>query len=176
MVSENLIKRLILLDEEAALRFDDERRFRLVIVGGGALLLLDTISRATQDIDALDASAALQPFLEKYDINMRVTAYMYHFPYNYEDRLIPLKLQTEKIDFFTASLEDLVVSKLYSERESDRQDILTPEVLEAINWDVLEHLVLDEEEAQNYAFFPSEYPTLIENYEEYVRRCRPCGN
>ena len=176
MVSEELLQRLKLLDEEAELRFDDDRRFRMIIVGGAALLLLDTISRATRDIDALDATAEIQTLLEKYDINMRVTAYMFHFPYNLEDRLVPVRLLTKKIDYYTASLEDIVVSKLYSERDTDRQDILSPEVLAAIDWDVLEHLVYDEDEAKANAYFEQEYQSLLYNYEEYRRRYRPCGN
>ena len=51
---EDLMERLARLDEDADLLFDDDRRFRMIIVGGSALILLETITRATLDIDALD--------------------------------------------------------------------------------------------------------------------------
>ena len=140
------------------------------------MLLLNTISRATHDIDALDATAELQSLLEKYDINMHVTAYMFYFPYNLEDRLVPVPLSTEKIDYYTASLEDIVVSKLYSDRDTDRQDLLSPEVLAAIDWELLDHLVYDEGEAKANAYFERDYQNLLSNYEEYRRRYRSCGN
>ena len=58
-VLNDLIERLKRVDEDASLLYDDDRRFRMVIVGGGALILLETISRATQDIDVLDASVEI---------------------------------------------------------------------------------------------------------------------
>ena len=65
---EDLLERLARLDEDADLLFDDDRRFRMVIVGGSALILLETITRATHDIDALDVSPEIVDLLEKYDI------------------------------------------------------------------------------------------------------------
>ena len=35
------------------------------------------------------------------------------------DRLVPLPIQGRRIDFFTASLEDIVVAKLYSDRDTE---------------------------------------------------------
>lgn len=68
------------LDEDADLLFDDDRRFRMVIVGGSALILLETITRATHDIDALDVSPEIVDLLEKYDINTRVGTFINNFP------------------------------------------------------------------------------------------------
>ena len=84
---EDLLERLARLDEEADLLFDDDRRFRMVIVGGSALILLETITRATHDIDALDVSPEIADLLEKYDINTRVGTFINNFPYNYDERL-----------------------------------------------------------------------------------------
>ena len=121
--------------------FDDDRRFRVVIVGGGALILLETIDRATLDIDALSVSRELLPLLERYDINAQVAAYINNFPYNYEDRLHKLEIESSKIDFYTASLEDIVIAKLCSFRDTDRQDVISPEVLKEIDWDLLKSLL-----------------------------------
>ena len=60
------------LDEEASLRFENDERFHLVIVGGGALVLIECLTRATHDIDALNASNKIKGLLEKYDINCAV--------------------------------------------------------------------------------------------------------
>lgn len=73
---EELLERLMRLDEDVNLLFDDDRRFRMVIVGGSALILLETIDRVTHDIDALDVSAEIVDLLEKYDINTRVGTFI----------------------------------------------------------------------------------------------------
>lgn len=116
------------MDEEADLLFEDDRRFRMVIVGGSALILLETIARATHDIDALDVSPEIVDLLEKYDINTRVGTFINNFPYNYDERLVQVRLNGRRIDFYTASLEDIVIAKLYSGRATDMQDIIDPKV------------------------------------------------
>ena len=173
---DDLYARLDRLDEDASLLFDDDRRFRMVIVGGSALILLETIFRATHDIDALDVSPELSDLLARYDINRNVAAYGGNFAYNYEDRLIPLPVGGRRIDYFTASLEDIVVAKLFSERPSDRQDILSPSVLEALDWKLLEHIATAEDEVKASVLSERSYINFIENYHEYVRRFRPCGS
>ncbi len=173
---EDLIMRLERLDEDADLMFDDDRRFRMVIVGGSALILLETITRATHDIDALDVSPEIQELLEKYDINTRVGTFINNFPYNYDDRLVPVRLNGRRIDFYTASLEDIVVAKLYSGRAKDLQDIIDEKVLAAINWDRLEYLATAEEEAQASALNQFRYDEFLDSYQSYVKRWKPCGN
>ena len=171
-ILSDLIERLKRVDEEADLRFDDDRRFHMIIVGGSALILLETISRATQDIDVLDASKEIRGLLEKYDINCNVQTYINNFPFNYEDRLVKLPIESRKIDFFCASLEDIVIAKLHSARETDRQDIINPNVINAIDWDLLERLALSEDEAKSSALNDRSYRDFIADYEEYVRRYR----
>ena len=172
-ILNDLIDRLMRVDEDASLLYDDDRRFRMVIVGGGALILLETISRATQDIDVLDASAEIRSLFEKYDINCNVQTYINNFPYNYEDRLVPLQLEGKKIDFFCASLEDIVIAKLHSVRDTDRQDLLDPNVIKALDWDLLEKLALDDDEAKASALNDRCHQDFLVDYEEYVRRYRP---
>ena len=176
LTRDELVSRIQRLDEEVDLALPTGRRFHLVIVGGSALILLEVLSRATLDIDALDASKEIRTFLEKYDINCRVMTYINNFPYNYEDRLVPLCIPSKRIDFYTASLEDIVIAKLYSDRDTDRQDIISPEVLTMIDWGRLEHLASDEDEAKASALNDSSYQDFRANYNEYVKRYRPCGN
>lgn len=170
---DNLLECLLRLGEDADLLFDDNRRFKLVIVGGSALILLKTILRATHDIDALDASSEIIQLLEKYDINMRVSSFMHNFPYNYEDCLIPLDIKGKRIDFYTASLEDIVVAKLYSARPTDRQDIIDPAVIAAIDWERLELLATADDEARASAINEFRYNEFKDAYDEYVKRYRP---
>ena len=173
---EDLLERLARLDEEADLLFDDDRRFRMVIVGGSALILLETITRATHDIDALDVSPEIADLLEKYDINTRVGTFINNFPYNYDERLVPVRLNGRRIDFYTASLEDIVIAKLYSGRATDIQDIIDPRVLKEINWDRLEYLATAEDEAKASSLNPVRYEEFLYNYRAYVERWRPCEN
>lgn len=173
MDREDILERLDKMDMEAFATIDDLNMYHLVIVGGSGLVLLGTINRATQDIDALDAAPAIQHLLEKYDANLRVSTYINHFPYNYEDRLQGLPVGGRKILFFTASLEDIVIAKLYSPRDIDRQDIISEEVLKNIDWDRLKHLALDEDEAKSSALNEHSYRNFLYAYNEYVRMYGP---
>ena len=169
----DLYERLKRLDEDAALLYDDARRLRLTIVGGSALILLEVISRATLDMDALEASPELIKLMERYDINCRVQTYLNNFPYNFEDRLKKVPIEGKKIDFYTASLEDIVIAKLFSAREVDRQDIISEKVLRNIDWNRLEHLAMAEDELKANVLNDKNYAEFLVNYEEYVRRYRP---
>ena len=173
---EDMLERLDRLDYDASLIFDNTQRFRMIIVGGSALILLEAISRSTLDIDALYVPSELMELLGKYDINTRVETYINHFPYNFEDRLVRLPIEGERIDFYTASLEDIVIAKLCSDRDMDRQDIINDQVLRRLNWDLLEHLALAEDEAQASAMNERAYLDFLDNCHEYVRRYRPCAD
>ncbi len=173
MLRDDLMKRLERLDEDAYLLYPGEERFRLVIVGGSALILLEVISRSTLDIDAIHASREILGLLERYDINCDVQTYINNFPYNYEDRLKPLPIRGKKIDFFTASLEDIVIAKLFSYRDTDRQDIIKDTVVQALDWDLLDRIVRSDEEVRLNALNERNFQDFLFNYEEYVRRYRP---
>lgn len=173
---DDLMARLARLDEDADLLFDDDRRFRMVIVGGSALILLETINRATHDIDALEVSPEILELLEKYDINTRVSTFINNFPYNYDERLVPVRLNGRRIDFYTASLEDIIVAKLYSGRATDVQDIIDPKVLQAVDWDRLEHLATAEDEAKASALNDFRYAEFLDSYYTYVGRWKNCEN
>ena len=173
MLREDLIERLKRLDEDAYLMYPSDDRFHIVIVGGSALILLEVISRSTLDIDAISASREIRGLLERYDINCDVQTYINNFPYNFEDRLKSLSINGKKLDFFTASLEDIVIAKLFSFRENDRQDIIKDTVLKAIDWDTLDQLATAEDEVRINVLNERNYQDFRYNYEEYVRRYRP---
>ena len=174
MMREELIQRLKDLDEEASLLFDYAERLHLIIVGGGALVLMEVISRGTHDVDVINASKKLQGIMEKYDINTRVQTYVSNFPMNYEDRVKPIDFQGRLIDFYTASLEDIVIAKLYAYRDTDLGDITAPEVINNLNWELLHHLATAEDEAQSSALNKMRYREFLANFEDYERRYRPC--
>lgn len=176
LLRDDLIERLELLDEEASLMFDSDQRLHLIIVGGGALVLMEYIARGTHDIDALDASKQLRELMESYDINTNVQTYINNFPYNYEERIKPLDIKGKIIDFFTASLEDIVIAKLYSYRPTDREDITSPTVVNAIDWEKLRFLATSEGEAKASALNETRYKEFLYSFEEYERRFRPCDN
>ena len=173
MNREDILDRLDKIDMEAFATIDDSNMYHVVIVGGSGLVLLGTISRATQDIDTLDASPAIRHLLAKYDANLRVSTYINNFPYNYEDRLQRLPVGGRKIEFYTASLEDIVIAKLYSFRDLDRQDLISDNVLNNIDWDRLKHLALDEDEAKSSALNEQSYKNFLYDYYEYVRMYGP---
>ena len=172
MLREDLLDRLNRLDEDASLMFDGNERFHLVIVGGSALILHERILRATHDVDAISASREILELIEKYDINCRVQIYINNFPYNYEDRLVPLDVGGRKIDFFMASLEDIVISKLYSIRPADIRDVEDEKVIEAIDWQLLEKLAVEENETRASALNARCYADFKACYDDYVRRFR----
>lgn len=71
------------------------------------------------------------------------------------------------------SLEDIVIAKLYSFRDVDRQDLISDEVLSNIDWERLKHLALDEDEAQSSALNEQSYKNFLYDYNEYVRMYGP---
>jgi hypothetical protein len=177
MDRESLLKNLYDFDEEAYLSFSESgRRLSVLIVGGSSLVLSGHAKRATHDIDALSVSEKLAPLLQKYDINTSVNAYLDAFPYGFEERLELLPLQGRIIDFFTVSLEDLVVSKLYAMRPSDVEDITNPNVLASLNWSILERLIYDKDEAPASALNERRYREMVGQYEAYREEYGPCAD
>jgi hypothetical protein len=169
MLKDDILYRLQRADEDAYLTLDDSGYFKVVIVGGGALILYDYIPRATEDIDVLCPDRILLPILEAYDINAMVAAYANNFPYNYEDRLVHI-FTGRKIEFYTASLEDIIIAKLCSCRRNDWLDAET--AAKFINWDMLDKLANDETELKSSILNDRNYADFLANYEEYERRFR----
>lgn len=165
-IKQSIIDRLLRLDEEVSLAFDDNTYYEMVIVGGGALVLIDKLTRATQDIDAIMSPKELQPFLEKYDINDNAVAYINNFAPDYYDRRIPVNIPSKKIKFFTASLEDIVIAKLFSNRPKDRQDILNPDIIKSLDWNKLDEIVASDDFKDNM-LNDHQYIMFGYNYRDY---------
>lgn len=174
MILDDLRKRLERLDEDADLTIDNDDRYQMVIVGGSAFILLGKLTRATHDIDALSVPKELYGLLGKYDINTDVEAYIDNFPYNYPDRLKPLPFGGTKVQFYTPSLEDLVIAKLCSFRDTDKADVESEAVRNSLDWDLLEHLATDEDELKASILNEWRYRDFYIRYQEYllISRCK----
>ena len=168
---DDILDRMKYLDDDANSVFDSDGRFQVIIVGGGALVLHGYLTRGTDDIDVLEANHKLHELMQAYDMNGDVNAYINNFPYNYEDRIIHV-WSGLKIDYFTASLEDIVISKLCANRPSDMMDIEF--LVEMINWDMLEKLALDEHEIKASSLNETRYKDFLDSYEIFKRRYHTC--
>jgi hypothetical protein len=170
MGEHELRKRLLEFDRAVAL-LHPGRSFRLVLVGGGALVLLGCLARATDDLDALRFPAELLPLMEKFDLSARVLAFEDQFAYHVDDRLVPLDLGTKAVEYYSASLEDIVASKLYSNRPKDADDVRRPEVLERLDWDRLAEVV---EDMARSKLVERRHRELLHSYRLYREECEPC--
>lgn len=142
---------LLSIDEEAALTFDQpSRKFDVVIAGGSTFMLHENTKRpVTHDIDVLFMDRRLAEIISHYpEVNGAMSAFLNCIPYNYEDRLIELLLVTNAITYYTPSLEDLAVMKLYAWRPNDISDLTSKEFLDRVDWDILHRLIFEPEEAR----------------------------
>ena len=139
----------------------------------GADELRGRLARATSDLDALHFPTELLPLMEQFDLSGRVTAYADQFAYNHEDRLVSLSLETKSVECYSASLEDMVASKLHSDRETDAADVRRPEVLEALDWDLLAAVVADMEGSK---LVERRHQGFLHNYEAYRKEFGPCDD
>jgi len=171
MYKDDILNRMKLLDQHVDLEFDGDNRFHIIIVGGGALVLREYIARSTDDIDVLDADNRLHGLMEQYNMNSDVNAFIFSFPYNYEDRAKPI-WSGKRIDFFTASLEDIVISKICGSRDKDLIDL--EKLADKVNWDILDVLANDEEELNLISMSDRGYLDFKSCYENFERRYRPC--
>jgi len=167
---EELLERLEQLDTDATLLFDNEDKYYVYISGGCALILAGYTSRATSDIDVIDASRVLYSLFSKYQMNGHIAAFINSFPFNFEDR-VELILKGEKIDFYSVSLEDVVISKLCAFRPSDKDDLKA--VAKYVNWDKLELLATNEDELRTLKMNDSHYLFFTHAYNEYVEEYKP---
>jgi hypothetical protein len=163
MDAQNLLEQLVAFDKAVALELPGQR-FRVIIVGGCALVLLGYLDRATYDIDALSFPPALTRLMSSFDINGRVASYSDQFAYNLEDRMVRLDIPTKAVEFFVASLEDLVASKLYSDRDIDQADIRRPEILSVLDWAKLAEVIDD---MKGSMLIERRYNDMLSNYREY---------
>lgn len=174
MDKDELIEKLLRIDEDAyfANASPERRRASVVIVGGSALLLCDLSSKlTTRDVDTLQMNAdnaARQALLSDPAFNMSANAFCENIPFNFEDRLVRVELETMAIDYYVPSQEDLAVMKLYRWSPVDEADLTAPAFLERLDWDLLDRLVLDPEEAQASHVLASESKSYKEMRQRYL--------
>ena len=59
MKRNDILDRLDKMDMEAFVTLDNSEMYQMIIVGGSGLVLLGILSRATQDIDTIQASPGI---------------------------------------------------------------------------------------------------------------------
>lgn len=169
MNKEELKQRLLDFDERVSLeeQCNPTVKYKCFLVGGSAFILLNLMPRATYDIDVLRCtSRKLLNYMQEYGMNTNVSAYIGCFADGFAERAIKLELNTHTVDFYTLSLEDLVVSKIASGRTKDMKDIQSRIVLNNIDWEKLDELIDLTSEGMISDFSRRE---LIDLYEEYRR-------
>ena len=65
MYKDELLSLLSRIDKHASLSMEGMERFRVVIVGGSALILCGYLSRATADIDVIQADRRLYDIMSQ---------------------------------------------------------------------------------------------------------------
>ena len=78
------------------------------------------------------------------------------------------------ITYQTPSVEDLAVMKLYRWEDPDKVDLTAEDFLSKLDWQRLDYLVRDPNEAAASRSAPPErdreFQNLLHNYDEYRRR------
>ena len=156
MYKQDLEQTLLGIDEEAELEIGPrDDRPNVVLVGGSAFMLNDVTNRSvTHDIDVFEADRCLREIIARYpEVNGMAVAYCNQMPFRY----------------FTPSLEDLAVMKLYACRPNDIIDLHSQAFVDRLDWGLLERLIFDEGEA--LASSPSErsYQEMVCAYSQYKK-------
>jgi hypothetical protein len=165
---EALIKRIRDFDEEARVRLNGcAPSASVVIMGGSAFVLSGLSDRLTRDIDVLSVPRELTEILDAHQMNTHVSAYIDSLPYNYENRLVDLYITNTFLQYLRPSIEDLIVTKLYAMRPPDVKDLSSPEVINQIDWNLLEHLIYNKDEAKASALNERRYDEMVQAYKYY---------
>ena len=142
----------------------------MFIVGGAALILQDFNERSTLDIDVIEVSKGLESRLPDYSINSRVRAHSCNFHEGYMERVRKLDVGGRKIDYYAMSLEDIVISKIPSNRDTDIVDIREKSVIDNLDWGLLDKLAA---EMKEFALNANSYNIFKSLYDSYVKECGP---
>lgn len=171
MEFNELKERLINADSEVNMCYPNIPKLKVVIAGGSVLVINHLTTRQTIDIDVVNPpmsnDGTLESIFRKYDINCRVHAYLDSLAENFEDRLVKTGWNTLKLDYYTISIEDLVIMKLHSPRKRDKNDIIDDKVVNKLDWDLLQKIIDDGELNNN--FNEAKYKEFIDRYNEYKK-------
>jgi len=122
---DGILDRLKQLDDDLVALYGMSRRFEITITGGSAFIVLDLLpdERFTTDIDVLETSYEIQALLERYNMNMHVSTFMYKYPEKWRERRQTIAYNGRVLDVYTLSNEDLAITKLLAWRKSDQLDL-----------------------------------------------------
>jgi hypothetical protein len=118
------------------------------------------------DVDVLELSTEVEELFAGFDFNTRVKAVLDCFPYNYEDRLELVDIPSKSIRYFTPSIEDLIVSKLYAYREKDIEDLRKIKDSKQYNKELLDKVVI---EARESAITDRRYLEMVDLYIAFFK-------
>lgn len=139
-INGELLNNLILVDNIIA-ELKLQELFEFHILGGAALILNDINYNTTLDIDVANPinekiKEAIEPFINDMASSVAI------LPVNYIKRLRPFKEDILKnIMVFTLSNEDIVFTKLSSDRRKDLDQLKHTNVLEKTNISRLEQII-----------------------------------
>lgn len=103
--------------------------------------------------------------MDKIDMNTNSTAYIDCFADGYMERVKPVAdLETLKIDFYTLSPEDLVISKIASGRSKDVIDIKNPKLIDELDFELLNKLAEETKQGLLNDRLVSEFQSRYEQY------------
>lgn len=117
-------------------------------------------------INRLELQRRMQELFAGFDFNTRVKALLDCFPYNYEDRLELVEMPTQSIRYYTPSIEDLIVSKLYAYRPKDIQDLEAIKAGRNYDPELLDKVVL---EAKDSAVTKRRYDEMVHLYKRFFK-------
>jgi hypothetical protein len=162
-------ERLTQLDDDLVAQYGYSNRFEIVIIGGSALILASLVpeGRFTTDIDVLTASAEIEDFLTRYDMNIDASTFLYQYPENRRERLQKIDFDGQVLDIFRLSTEDLVITKLLAWRAVDKEDLLNMLVAGSINIEKLWKILHSPTEVQ-INISEEEWAALFENAQELL--------
>lgn len=166
-----LLERLHQFDDEvfdyAIKNNEDSNRFRVEIVGSSCLLLNEINIPATEDIDIIRTNVNTKIIvMDKYLMNIRTKTMENYIPYNYQDRLIKLNIDTKIVDYYILSLEDAIVCKIVSARPKDDAHLQANNIADKIHWQTLKKCM---EEMKLSLLNTKDYKWMINRYNDFVR-------
>lgn len=168
MNTQDIIERLEEFDTEMFLENNQRnQKIRIVIIGGAALLLHHCIQRSTHDIDIIQLDGRINlDMIEKYDMDTRSMAFSSNFSDTMDERYVRVEANTKVTEFYIPSLENLIISKLSSDRGKDTQDVMQELVYEKVDLTVLDEILLD----IHLAVFGHSLVNLRFGYEDFKQR------
>ena len=166
---EGIRERLSQLDDDLVAYYGYSNRFEMVVVGGSAFILTGSApdSRFTTDIDVLTASAEIESFLARYDMNTDVSTFLYQYPENWKKRRRKIVFDGQVLEVFTLSSEDLAITKLLSWRDSDKADLLNMKKAGNVDEKKLQVVLNDPTELQ-INVSEAEWSALLDNVQEFI--------